>query len=341
MDENKKNDLELEPDMKEKVLDTSSQNVAQGDASQDEDVADIKESVKDTAQELAEAPADETAQPSSGQSISNQPNKRFCPKCGEVLAENSNICGGCGHVIQVAPQKAVNTPANSKKTRKLIGGVVALIAIIVLCVLVIPQLTISVDELIDQSRFEEAYKKAGSEEKASVINAAISANEFETAYKLDSQNATNILVANAAAYFSKEIRDNLYDPDSYRLRAVYYDSDDHRIVLEINGNNKLGGKVVGYYYYTFDKSDNEYQLYTSLNGLEDETIYTYADSYSEKIEKALKNAARKTVRSIISSKDNKLPQDYTDDINNIIDAGLLKNVELIPQINVIYPGGNA
>lgn len=76
------------------------------------------------------------------------------------------------------------------------------------------------------------------------------------------------------------------DSDSYELKNIYFDEDAHEMILEVSANNSFGGRVSNWYDYRFEEDDNEYQLYLSVGDLEDETIYKYADTFSEKLEKA-------------------------------------------------------
>lgn len=216
-------------------------------------------------------------------------------------------------------RKRTSAPTETKKKSsdklKAIAGIAATAVVIVLiAIFAIPALTISPQELIAQGDFERAYSKASDDQK---------------------QDA---LVANLAAVVSNDLIDNLKDSDSYELKNIYFDEDAHEMILEVSANNSFGGRVSNWYDYRFEEDDNEYQLYLSVGDLEDETIYKYADTFSEKLEKALKNDTRKEMRKIIADDDTKIPGDYVDSINELHETDAkFKNAKLISSINSIYP----
>lgn len=225
------------------------------------------------------------------------------------------FCGTCGAKVGSAASAPTETKKKSSDKLKAIAGIAATAVVIVLiAIFAIPALTISPQELIAQGDFERAYSKASDDQKQ------------------------DVLVANLAAVVSNDLIDNLKDSDSYELKNIYFDEDAYEMILEVSANNSFGGRVSNWYDYRFEEDDNEYQLYLSVGDLEDETIYKYADTFSEKLEKALKNDTRKEMRKIIADDDTKIPGDYVDSINELHETDVkFKNAKLISSINSIYP----
>lgn len=247
--------------------------------------------------------------------IRQTPTTKFCPKCGASLREGMPFCGTCGAKVGSAASAPTETKKKSSDKLKAIAGIAATAVVIVLiAIFAIPALTISPQELIAQGDFERAYSKASDDQKQ------------------------DVLVANLAAVVSNDLIDNLKDSDSYELKNIYFGEDAHEMILEVSANNSFGGRVSNWYDYRFEEDDNEYQFYLSVGDLEDETIYKYADTFSEKLEKALKNDTRKEMRKIIADDDTKIPGDYVDGINELHETDAkFKNAKLISSINSIYP----
>ena len=254
--------------------------------------------------------------------------QQFCPKCGtERGATNNKICKNCGNVIEVGEKfcskcgnkaqtdfqsdivdNIQNTIKKNKFNKKTIlifsAFIFIIIAAIILCTNVLPKLMVSTTELLSEGKYEEAYQKAKSDEKE------------------------KILTENLIAYISNDASESLKDPSSFVLRNAWYDKSKQIIVLYINGNNSYGASVSGYWYYTYDTDENEYQLYTSLSSLENEKTYSW-DDYSEKLEKILKNAAREIVKDIIADDSLEVSKDSIDNINNLFEKRILDDVELL------------
>lgn len=240
-------------------------------------------------------------------------NNKICKKCGNVIEVNERFCSKCGNKVKLDFQSDIieniqnNISKNNFNTKEKIIFIIAIAIIIIgliLCVTVLPKLTISTSELLSEGKYAEAYKKAKSEEKE------------------------DVLIENLIAHISYKASESLKDPSSFVLRNAWYDENNQRIVLYLNGNNSYGASVAGYWYYTYDDDENEYQLYTSLSSLESEKTYSW-DDYSEKIEKILKNAARNIVKEIISDDTLKVNKNSIDNINNLFKKDLLDDVKLL------------
>lgn len=236
-------------------------------------------------------------------------NNKKCQKCGAILGPGEKFCPKCGAKTKLNISSDVIQEAKKKKMpKKILKILIPLIVVIILAVIfitnVLPKLTITYKDLMLEGKFQEAYDKAKDNEKQEVLD------------------------ENLISYLSIEIIENLKDPTSYSLNRAYKTSD--KLVLMINAKNSYGASVLSYYYYTYSDKNNKFELFCSLNDLEDETIYKYADDYNEKLEKTLNNAARKIIRGIINNDSNRIDNSIIDDINNLFKNNTLKNIELLP-----------
>lgn len=236
-------------------------------------------------------------------------NNKKCHKCGAILEPGEKFCSKCGTKAKLDfHSDLIDKTKNIHINKKIVRIIVVIIAILIIVGIVsskvMPSLTVSVDELLSEGKYEEAYEKAKEKEKEKI--------EYE----------------NLIAYVSNEASESLKDPSSFKLRDAWYDKENQRIVLYVNGNNSYGASVAGYWYYTYDEDDNEYQLFTSLSSLDDEKTYSWDDS-SEILEKTLKNAARTIVKAIIADDDLKIDESSVDNINNLFKNDLLDDVELL------------
>lgn len=233
-------------------------------------------------------------------------NNRKCKYCDAILEDDKKFCPKCGKKASFN----INTLTPKKKLKKktiiiMAISLIVVVALIITGIKVLPKLLISYSELLKEGNYEEAYKKANDKEKTTVCD------------------------ENLVAYISKEIAENLKDPTSYLLRDAWYDKENSRIVLYTNGKNSYGASVSSYDYYTYDEDDNKWSLFTSLSSLSQERIYTYADSSSEKVEKILKNAARKVVSKIIDDSSLKIDDSSVENVNNLFKENRLKDVNLL------------
>jgi len=223
-----------------------------------------------------------------------------CPECGKEISSTSKTCLNCGYKLN----------DHSLITKRMIYFITLILTMIILIVVTgIGLYKIGIfktaDDYLKEGNYESAYKKARGEKK-------------DLIYK-----------ENLLAYMCKNIVSDLKDPSSFKLRDVYYAEDDKKIVFEIGAKNSYGGLVVNYWYYTYDEDKQEYILYTTFSSLEKQTIYKYADSSSEKIEKTLKNLALSYVKEIMSKSANRVEESIVKNINYLFEKELLNNVTLI------------
>lgn len=251
---------------------------------------------------------------------------RYCTGCGEKIENNVKFCPKCG--TKVVTPITINLSDADSATGRIIGRIsakkvgiilVALILMVVLVVVginVIPQIFVSPETLMSEANYQKAYTKAKKDEK------------------------NDVLIENLISSICKKAEDNLKDPASFKLRDAWYETtDDKNIVLYISGKNSMGGMTNSYWLYTFDSEDNEYELFTTIHDMEDEEIESYDDREDE-LEKIINNAARRTIRNIYTD-DNKLDEDLIERINGLHSDDLLKDVELLKEVENIYPSDDS
>ena len=244
-----------------------------------------------------------------------------CTECNNEFDNTTNICPFCGkkntNNISASvkdTKKSLKKFFTNNKQKTIIIGSIALAVIIfgIILAKVIPPMLVSVDEYLSEGNYQKAYEKAKTDE----------AKE-------------KVLLENIIAKYSYEISDGLKDPESFKLSHVYYDGE-REIVFEIIGKNSYGGNVTNYYDYRYDKSEKQFARYVYLSSLEDEKTYSW-DTSSEKLEKILKNVIRGTVIKLMADDDAKVNDAVIDRVNNLFKQGKLRDVELIPQVSIIYP----
>lgn len=224
--------------------------------------------------------------------------QKFCPKCGErIKIENKTVISSVKNKYQ-RKLKGIN----KKKLGIIVGTISILIILAFAFTKISPKIFISIDDLLAQGKYEEAYKKAKNEEKE------------------------NVYYENAIAYVSSEIIESYKDPSSFELREAWVDKAEKRIVLKTAGKNSFGGITSSYQYITYDKDDNKYEVYCSLSDLDEEKTYSFDDT-SDKIEKILKNVARETVKEIIQKDSCKVSSKIIDNINHLAEQKLLSDVK--------------
>jgi len=175
----------------------------------------------------------------------------LCKNCEKEIAIDQAFCPHCGkdtgNIINTDDKSETNQfdaktyKIDKSKKRgliKLIIGAVIAATVIITGVLVVPKLLLSVEDLCEQGRYEEAYKKA------------------EDDKKLD------IKIENAVAVQSAFCVNNLKDPDSFVLREAYYmessETSTDSIVLYVSGANSYGAKVSSYWLFTYDSEKCEW-----------------------------------------------------------------------------------
>lgn len=243
-----------------------------------------------------------------------------CEACGKEIEIDQAFCPHCGkstgNMIDTddrfesnqfdAEAYKMNEPKKKSLVKLIIGAVIAA-TVIVTGVLVVPKLLLSVEDLCEQGRYEEAYKKA------------------EDDKKLD------IKIENAVAVQSAFCVDNLKDPDSFVLRKAYYmegsETSTDSIVLYVSGANSYGAKVSSYWLFTYDSDECEWIYQCSLADLSQEEVNSYDDE-DERFEKAMNNLYRLRIELVIQN-GIELNKDAVKRINTMFEQDILDEVKLL------------
>ena len=185
--------------------------------------------------------------------------KPICQKCGADLQDGQLFCPKCGQKADLTINSDVSAAiaqfnsdldTSNKKAKKkplIIGlSLLAVVAIVVVCLLVfVPKLTVSVEDLCSQGKYTEAYAKADASEKLNVKAESIAAER--------------------CAYSA----DMLKDPSSFKLRDIYYLTNDNSeikyLVLYISGANSYGANVSSYWLYGWSDDDQKFKYYCSVS----------------------------------------------------------------------------
>lgn len=237
----------------------------------------------------------------------------LCEKCNTEIQAGQKFCHKCGEKIKIDKKEYFDSVKNNfskklksskKKSKKILIVSIILLIIIALCYL------ISSIVFVDYHKYTEVgdYKKA-----------------YDVANK---ENKEKIFWENVIFYMSKEIRSNYKDPSSFELREVYIDKESNEIVFKTGGKNSYGGTVLGWDYIKFDEDENKFILWCSLSSLDDEKTYSWDDS-SEKLEKALKNLARYSVKEIINHESLMIDIEIIDNVNNLFKTDNYKSANLL------------
>ena len=246
---------------------------------------------------------------------------KICSKCGTELKDDQAFCPKCGQKADLTINAGVSaaiaqfnsdldtTKKKSKKKPIIIGlSMLAVVAIVVVCVLVfVPKLTVSVEELCAQGKYTEAYDKADASEKMNIKAESIAAER--------------------CAYSA----DNLKDPSSFKLRDIYYLTNDNGeiifLVLYISGANSYGANVSSYWLYDWSDEKQIFGYVCSVSSLTDEEYSKY-DSEEETMEKLTNNVGRVAIKKAIQDGIH-LDKTAVKRINDLYESGKLDSVEPI------------
>lgn len=228
--------------------------------------------------------------------------------------ENAGVeTGGTGETvesateeIQVSTENASGTKLALTKRVKIILGSAAAVVVLILAAL-LPNMLTSVDDLCARGEYQKAYAKASDEEKLQVKAESIAAERCVFAV------------------------DHLKNPDSFKLKDVYYNEQNGgsatpagQLVLYISGMNGFGGSVGNYWLFAWDNDDKEWSYMCAVSSLEDEEYKSYDDS-EDILEKLANNIGRMSIKSTME-KGIKLDKDAIGRINAMFEAGVLDSV---------------
>ncbi len=209
--------------------------------------------------------------------------------------------------IQASEENAGGAKIGLSKRMKIILGSAAVVVVLILTALLLPNMLTSVDDLCARGEYLKAYAKASDEEKLQVKAESIAAERCVFAV------------------------DHLKNPDSFKLRDVYYNEQNGgsstpagQLVLYISGMNSFGGSVGNYWLFAWDNDDREWAYMCSVSSLEDEEYKSYDDS-EDILEKLANNIGRMSIKSTME-KGIKLDKEAVGRINAMFEAGTLDSV---------------
>lgn len=246
-----------------------------------------------------------------------QAKNTFCSKCGNELQTGQEFCPKCGQKVDLQINPVVNSAIaqyntdisnisakKKKKPAKILISLVCVIAVVVLACFV-PNLIKGTEDYLAIADYENAYIKADSTEKDTVLE------------------------ENLVAYCSKLCVDLLKDGSSFDLRAAWYNPDSKYVVLKVSANNSNGNPVINWWLFNYDTDDSEWQYYNSVVDLTDDT-YSYYDDYEDKIDVLFDNLTRDYISdTMISSY--ALSEESVSRINSLKSQGILGDVTLLNQ----------
>ena len=287
----------------------------------------------------------------------------FCAKCGtpvsapEKSTEETNTTGAT-----TPNDKAAKKP--NKKVFAIIGAAAVTILVIV-AILVIPPLLRTPDELFEVGEYQAAYEKSSEDNKPEMLERIIEKGKYDIAYSLapsdedkkrvlleacsagelgqafalaetgevsvaTSEAKQMISLINGIAYvFKTDCLDDLKDSDSFVLKKAWYGGRSNGLALKVQASNTYGQPVQGYYLFTYSNDAGRYEYYNSVTSLEDETIYKYTDSFSEKLEKYFNNETRDKLEKVMVDSYS-IDSDIVESINALFEATKFEGIELDP-----------
>lgn len=218
----------------------------------------------------------------------------FCPKCGELLEPGQNFCPKCGTRLGSRHRKTLG------KMPRIIIVMAVIAAAVVAAVIVLPKALPNTSRYLEEADYEKAYK-----------------------YARDNNEKKEVIFENSAAVESAVIIEDLYDPSSYSLRTGYFlkESNDEKLVLYINGHNRMGATVGGLSYFTRLDADSEWKYVDTINDMEYEEINEYDDDNTV-AEKNYHNNSRTAIAEV-RDKGIKMSKDGVARINNLFKEGRL------------------
>lgn len=256
------------------------------------------------------------------------------------------------------PQKP--SLGNNKKKKIIAAAVVAVVVIAAL--IIVPPLLRTPDELFAAGEYKAAYEKSIEDNKPEMLNKIIEKGKYDIAYSLaptDDEKKKVLLGACAAGKFEEALQlaetneakqmvsiingicyvfkadalDALKDSDSFVLKKAWYANRSLGYALQVQASNSYGQPVQAYYYFKYSSDEGRFEYYNDVYSLKDETIYKYADSYDEKLEKMLNNMTRDYLDDVMLEK-YAVDSDVIDAINNLFTATKFKDISLAPSMTI-------
>lgn len=238
-----------------------------------------------------------------------------CVKCGCVLPENIKYCPKCGKKVKHMLENGQTTKIASKK-KKIILLVIAIILTLgivtsVSCI-VIPEILTTPYDIMENGDYEKAYNKANYDEKKEV------------------------LYENLVAVCCEKSIETLKYPDYLDLKNIWIDEDNNKIVLQIDVKNNNNNLENDYCLFEYNRDSNSYRYYNSISDFDKEKA-DYYDNSDALAGKLMDNYTKSEVMKIIQNNSLKVTNGMDERINILNQKDKLKNVELLDQVDRLYP----
>lgn len=226
-----------------------------------------------------------------------------CPECGNEISSSATTCIHCGYKLRAKKKRA-----KQRKIKKIAGLLVIMLLIIAILFavwrFVYPDLFVSVDELLANGEYQNAYDRA------------------------DESRREAIVIENLIAYTCLDVIDSMRDPSSFLLGNAFYIPDEE-ILLEVQGKNAYGGYTTNYWVYEYDDTTGAYDFTEALTSWEEKEVYSFDDTY-ERMEKYAYNIVLESVYiNLLQGEYKSLSNESVDNINSLFQADMLEKVVLI------------
>ncbi len=227
-----------------------------------------------------------------------------CPECGKEVSDTAKKCPNCGYALK---KSQIANP----KVKKTLLIVICALAVIVASFFVIksvsPNLFRSVDDMLADGNYFDAYNKASSEE-----------------LKQD------VMRENAIAFCAADADSMLKDPTSFILKSgAQVSAGNKAVLLEVIAKNSYGSNVVNYWYYDYDSTSQSYEYAASFSDFSTEQTTSY-DTSETRLQKAKANRCKAVVQLYLYEGSFAfLSDEAVNRINTLFSNGKLKKIELI------------
>lgn len=231
-----------------------------------------------------------------------------CPECGAEISDSSAVCIHCGYDLNSEKKKH----RLAVLRRCVIAAGIILIsvgAVFALWKCVFPDIFTTKEEYLARGDYQSAYQKVRTDEERG-----------------------DVIAENAVAVVCGDCVDSMKDPTSFVLNeAGYIFSEDgayeiSEILLSIMGKNSYGSYITNYWRYEYDESTQTFELSGTYSDFEEETIYTWDDAY-DSLKKAKSNLEKSEIAlKLALGSYTFLSEEAVENINNLFEAGTLKNV---------------
>lgn len=227
-----------------------------------------------------------------------------CPECGKEVSDTAKKCPNCGYTLK----KSIIANPKFKKTLLIVVCILAVIGASFFAIkLISPNLFRSVDDMLADGTYVDAYGKASSDEQKQ-----------------------DIMREDAIAFCAADAVGMLKDPTSFTLKSgAQVNAGNKSVLLEVIAKNSYGNNVVNYWYYDYDSTTQSYEYAASFSDFSDERYYDF-DTIETRAQKATINRCKSLAQYYLYDGSYIfLSDEAVDRINTLFSNGKLKKIELI------------